>query len=296
MAGANVAMLLVLNLGISLTTVVLTPAEASMIPRIVSKAQLETAMGIFNLTLQASFAVGFAFLGPLLVTIAGPSFVLGVVVVFYAAATIATVRPAVGAADRARAGTCEPAQLPRADRPAARGPRGDQRQPRGQPAAAAPRRIGVARRRHRRPRAEPRPVPRPRPEEPDRRRPAARPRRRGRRASGCAGSAAGSRAGGPAKAGLIAFGLLAIGDLARSARSGRAPGLPVIPIVVVLAFVAGRGLRGDDGLRADGAVREHAGGAFAAASSACSPRSSAPRASCRSSSPGRWRTRSRHRP
>jgi MFS family permease len=89
-AGVNVALLLILNLGISLTTVVLTPAEASMIPRIVPKPQLETAMGIFNLTLQASFAVGFAFLGPLLVTVAGPSFVLGVVVAFYAAATIVT--------------------------------------------------------------------------------------------------------------------------------------------------------------------------------------------------------------
>ena len=90
-AGTNVALLLLLNLGISLTTVVLTPAEASMIPRIVPKPQLETAMGIFNLTLQASFAVGFAFLGPLLVTIAGPSFVLGVVTVFYAAATLTTL-------------------------------------------------------------------------------------------------------------------------------------------------------------------------------------------------------------
>ena len=91
LAGTNVALLLILNLGISLTTVVLTPAEAAMIPRIVPTPQLETAMGIFNLTLQASFAVGFAFLGPLLVTIAGPSFVLGVVTLFYAAATLATV-------------------------------------------------------------------------------------------------------------------------------------------------------------------------------------------------------------
>ncbi len=91
LAGTNIAVLLALNLGISLTTVVLTPAEASMIPRIVPRAQLETAMGIFNLTLQASFAVGFAFLGPLLVSIAGPSFVLGAVVVFYAGATVATV-------------------------------------------------------------------------------------------------------------------------------------------------------------------------------------------------------------
>ena len=119
-------MLLLLNLGISLTTVVLTPAEASMIPRIVPKGQLETAMGIFNLTLQASFAVGFAFLGPLLVTVAGPSFVLGVVVAFYAAATVATfglpAAPPIAASGAARA-----ADLPRADRPAPGGARRDQR-------------------------------------------------------------------------------------------------------------------------------------------------------------------------
>ena len=90
LAGTNVAVLLLLNLGVSLTTVVLTPAEASMIPRIVAKPQLEAAMGIFGLTLQASFAVGFAFLGPLLVALAGPSLVLVVVTVFYAAATVAT--------------------------------------------------------------------------------------------------------------------------------------------------------------------------------------------------------------
>jgi MFS family permease len=91
LAGANVALLLLLNLGVSLTSVLLTPAEASMIPRIVPKPQLEMAMGVFNLTLQASFAVGFAFLGPLLVTIAGPSAVLVVVTVLYAAATVATL-------------------------------------------------------------------------------------------------------------------------------------------------------------------------------------------------------------
>jgi DHA3 family macrolide efflux protein-like MFS transporter len=91
LAGAHVPVLLVLNLGIALTTVVLTPAEASMIPRVVPKGQLETAMGVFNLTLQASFAVGFAFLGPLLVTVAGPSVALVVCTVFYAGATIATL-------------------------------------------------------------------------------------------------------------------------------------------------------------------------------------------------------------
>jgi MFS family permease len=88
-AGANVPALLILNLGISLTTVMLTPAEGAMIPRIVARDQLEAAMGIFNLTLQASFGVGFAFLGPLLVNVAGPSTVLAVVTVLYIAATLA---------------------------------------------------------------------------------------------------------------------------------------------------------------------------------------------------------------
>jgi MFS family permease len=89
LAGANVPILLALNLGISFTSVALTPAEGSMIPRVVPRAQLQTAMGIFNLTLQGSFALGFAFLGPLLVTIAGPSSVLAVVACLYVAATLA---------------------------------------------------------------------------------------------------------------------------------------------------------------------------------------------------------------
>lgn len=130
LAGANVAMLLVLNLGVSLTSVVLTPAEASMIPRIVPKPQLEMAMGVFNLTLQGSFAVGFAFLGPLLVAIAGPSAVLGVVTVFYAAATLATL-----GLPSAPPAALEPSIASRAIREPIRqlreGIRRDQRQPRG---------------------------------------------------------------------------------------------------------------------------------------------------------------------
>ena len=91
LAGANIPLVLALNLGVSLMSVALTPAEGSMIPRVVPKAQLETAMSIFNLTLQGSFAIGFAFLGPLLVTIAGPSFVLVVVTAFYVAASLACI-------------------------------------------------------------------------------------------------------------------------------------------------------------------------------------------------------------
>ena len=90
-AGANVGILLALNLGVGLTTVILTPAEAAMIARVVSRDRLETAMGIFNLTLQAAFVVGFAFLGPLMVALAGPSEVLAVVTVLYVAATVACI-------------------------------------------------------------------------------------------------------------------------------------------------------------------------------------------------------------
>ncbi len=89
LAGANVPLLLLFNLGVSLTTVMLTPAEAAMIPRIVGREQLETAMGVFNLTLQGSFGIGFALLGPLVVTVAGPSVTLGVVTALYVAATVA---------------------------------------------------------------------------------------------------------------------------------------------------------------------------------------------------------------
>jgi len=113
LSGSSVAVLLALNLGVSLTSVALTPAEGSMIPRVVPRSQLATAMGIFNLTLQGSFALGFAFIGPLLVTISGPSAVLAVVAALYIAATIACFglpseppveRPARGSGRRAVSG------------------------------------------------------------------------------------------------------------------------------------------------------------------------------------------------
>ncbi len=91
LAGPQLPILLALNLGVSFTSVALTPAEGSMIPRAVPRHQLPTAMGIFNITLQGSFAVGFAFVGPLLVTVFGPSSVLAVVAVLYVAATVACI-------------------------------------------------------------------------------------------------------------------------------------------------------------------------------------------------------------
>jgi MFS family permease len=111
LAGPQLPILLALNLGVSFTSVALTPAEGSMIPRAVPRPQLPIAMGIFNLTLQGSFAVGFAFIGPLLVTLFGPSSVLAVVAILYVTATVACIGfPAAPPIDRftGRAGAGAP--------------------------------------------------------------------------------------------------------------------------------------------------------------------------------------------
>jgi MFS family permease len=55
------------------------PAEAAMIPLVVKREQLMTANSLFILTLQASFVVGFAVLGPLAQTFMGTEVLLVVV-------------------------------------------------------------------------------------------------------------------------------------------------------------------------------------------------------------------------
>ena len=127
-------------------------------------------MGIFNVTLQASFAVGFAFLGPLVVAVAGPSFVLVLVTLFYAAATVTTLflppappiarDPGAGRGHSGNRSTSCVRASPRSPgiaRSAARYPS---------------RRRGLARRRDRSPRAGPRAIDRTRSREPHRCRPA----------------------------------------------------------------------------------------------------------------------------
>jgi MFS family permease len=70
-AGKDVGMLLVLNTVFSVLTVFFAPAEAAMIPVLVPREQLVAANGIFTLTLNGAFALGYALLGPLVVTIGG---------------------------------------------------------------------------------------------------------------------------------------------------------------------------------------------------------------------------------
>jgi MFS family permease len=67
----DIGLVLLLNIVFSILTVFFAPAEAAMIPVLVPREQLVAANGIFTLTLNGAFAIGYALLGPLIVTIAG---------------------------------------------------------------------------------------------------------------------------------------------------------------------------------------------------------------------------------
>jgi MFS family permease len=81
--GANVVVVFVLNMAVSIATTFFAPAELSMIPLVVPRGQLTAANGIFTLTLNAAFAVGFTVLGPLVVTIANPTILIAIVAALY---------------------------------------------------------------------------------------------------------------------------------------------------------------------------------------------------------------------
>ena len=83
LAGDNLIGIYLLNIFTSTVTVFFAPAEAAMIPKLLPKRQLLAANGVFTLTLNAAFALGFALLGPLVVKIAGPEALILLVAVFY---------------------------------------------------------------------------------------------------------------------------------------------------------------------------------------------------------------------
>lgn len=88
LVGTNLALILVLNVLVSTVTVFFAPAEAAMIPNLVDRRQLLAANGIFTLTLNAAFALGFALLGPLVVNIASPEAVILIVAGLYFLAAV----------------------------------------------------------------------------------------------------------------------------------------------------------------------------------------------------------------
>jgi MFS family permease len=92
--GDNLIGIYVLNIFISTVTVFFSPAEAGMIPQVVPRKQLLAANGIFTLTLNAAFALGFALLGPLVVKIAGaPALIVVVAITYLIAAGLCVTLP-----------------------------------------------------------------------------------------------------------------------------------------------------------------------------------------------------------
>ncbi len=87
--GGSIALILLLNIVVSVVTVFFAPAEAAMIPYLVPRQQLVGANGLFTLTLNGAFALGYALFGPLVVKVSGgPEPVLLVVAVLYAVAAV----------------------------------------------------------------------------------------------------------------------------------------------------------------------------------------------------------------
>ncbi len=81
--GTDLSSILLLSILLSSITVFFTPAEGAMIPFLVPRDQLVTANGLFTLTLNAAFAIGYALFGPLIVTVAGPETLILVVAALY---------------------------------------------------------------------------------------------------------------------------------------------------------------------------------------------------------------------
>ena len=83
LVGSNLALIYLLTVLISTLTTFFGPAEAAMIPVIVTRRQLLAANSLYLLTFQGSFFVGFALLGPLVVNVAGQSWLLVLVSATY---------------------------------------------------------------------------------------------------------------------------------------------------------------------------------------------------------------------
>jgi MFS family permease len=104
LVGANLALIYILNIFVSTVTVFFSPAEASMIPKVVPRKQLLAANGVFTLTLNAAFALGFALLGPLVVKIAGaPALIFVVAITYLIAAVLCVTLPSAPPVKKAHA-------------------------------------------------------------------------------------------------------------------------------------------------------------------------------------------------
>jgi MFS family permease len=79
----SVVAIFALNIIVSILTTFFAPTELSMLPRLVPRNQIVAANSLFTLTTNAAFALGFALLGPLVVTVAGPDLLIAAVAICY---------------------------------------------------------------------------------------------------------------------------------------------------------------------------------------------------------------------
>ena len=86
--GNNLLMLYLLMVLVSTVTTFFGPAEASMIPSLVPRNQLLAANGLFTLTMNVAFALGFALLGPFLIALASAQLLIVIVAALYFVAAV----------------------------------------------------------------------------------------------------------------------------------------------------------------------------------------------------------------
>jgi MFS family permease len=91
LVGSNVGLIFVINLLVATVTAFFVPAELTAIPRLVDRRQLMAANSTFVLTINATFAIGFGFFGPLLLTTAGVNAVYIAVAVMFGLAALAII-------------------------------------------------------------------------------------------------------------------------------------------------------------------------------------------------------------
>jgi MFS family permease len=86
---AIVPLVYLINFVVATATAVFAPAELTSIPRIVDRRHLMAANSIFILTINATFAIGFGFLGPLLLGVLGPIAVYVIVAIMFGLSAVA---------------------------------------------------------------------------------------------------------------------------------------------------------------------------------------------------------------
>jgi MFS family permease len=86
--GNNLLLLYPLVILVATLNTFFAPAEAAMIPSLVPRNQLLAANGLFTLTLNVAFAIGFALFGPFVIAVASPQVLILLVAAFYFVAVV----------------------------------------------------------------------------------------------------------------------------------------------------------------------------------------------------------------